>query len=979
MVALASCSSCQRSSLVRAGAASGPPRGGCVKSRALAALKAIGPMQETVVGSAEVLGDPCALMEGSFVAAGRHGALRGRRHECGVLDGLLADVRRGQSRSLVLRGEAGIGKSALLQYLMGSATGMTVLPAVGVESEMELAYASLHQLCVPLLDRLEGLPAPQREAVRVVFGMAELAPPDRFLVGLGVLSLLSAVAEEHPVLCVVDDAHWLDQASAVTLAFVARRLGAERIGIVFAAREPAGELRQVSELDVRGLRNGDARALLESVVRFSLDERVQQRIVRETRGNPLALLELPRGLTATQLMVGFGLADAHALPGRIEESFLRRLEALPAGGRRLLLLAAAEPLGDPILLWRAAGRLGIDPRAADHIASEGLLAIEERVIFRHPLVRSAVYRSAAVEDRRAVHLALAEATDREADPDRRAWHLAAATTVPDEEVAAELERSAARAQSRGGVAAAAAFLQRSVALTLDPVRRSDRCIAAAQAQQQAGAFDEALRLLASVDGASLDALGRARVELLRGQIAFASTAGGDAPAQLVRAARAFESLDPALARETYLDAWGAALFAGVEAMVEVSQAALAVPRPSTDPRPSDLLLDALARLVMRGSASAAQELTSAVSLFAEGEVDIATGLRWGWLASYSAPALWDEDSWYAVNVRQLQSVREAGLLAQLPAYLHGLGTVLTWRGDFATARSVIAEADAVADATGTRFARYAAVFLAGMRGDEAQASTLIDVELRNATATGRDGATRWCEWVAAVLYNGLGRYDQAVAESQRASDAGLNVFLAAWALPELIEAATRRGDAEVAVEALGRLDEATDVGETNWGLGLLARSRALLSEGAHAEAGYREALDRLGRTRLRPEVARAHLLYGEWLRRENRRLDAREELRIAYEEFVAIGMEAFAERARTELQATGQHLRPHTVEARDDLTPQERQIGELARDGLSNAEIGARLFLSPRTVEWHLHHVFVKLGIKSRRDLARALPESIAS
>jgi AAA ATPase domain len=499
--------------------------------------------------------------------AGRPTGLRGRAQECGLVDGLLADIRRGEGRSLVLRGEAGIGKTALLEYLIESASGMTVLRAVGVESEMELAYASLHQLCAPVLDRLDALPAPQREALRVVFGVTGGAPPDRFLVGLGVLSLFSEVADERPLLCVVDDAQWLDQASALGLAFVSRRLLAERVGIVFALREPSQAFEHVSELEVVGVRNGDARALLDSAMRFTLDDRVRDRLLTEARGNPLALLELPRGLTATELAGGFGLLDGHGLLGRIEESFVRRLDRLPEDTRLLLLVAAAEPVGDPLLVWEAAERLEIPPSAVVAAEADGLLTIGERVIFRHPLVRSAVYSSAAIADRRAVHLALAEVTDREVDPDRRAWHLAAATTGPDEQVAAELEQSAGRARARGGVAAAAAFLQRSVVFTPDPARRTGRALAAAQAHLQAGAFDAALRLLATSEAGPLDHLGRARVELLRGQIAFASSPGSEAPAPLLNAARRIESLDPALARETYLDAWAAALVAGRDALV----------------------------------------------------------------------------------------------------------------------------------------------------------------------------------------------------------------------------------------------------------------------------------------------------------------------------------------------------------------------------------------------------------------------------
>jgi len=919
-------------------------------------------------------------METRHAAAGLRAPLRGRADECGLLDGLLADVRRGDGRALVLRGEAGIGKTALLEYLVESARGMTVLRAVGVESEMELAYASLHQLCASVLERLERLAFPQRDALRVVFGMTEGQPPDRFLVGLGVLNLLSEVAEERPLLCVVDDAQWLDQASALTLAFVARRLLAEQVGIVFAAREPSEDLQRVSELEVRGMRNGDARALLDSAVRVKLDERVRDRIIAEMGGNPLALLELPRGLTATQLAGGFGVLEPRGLSGRIEESFVRRIAALPEDTRLLLLVAAAEPLGDPLLLWGATERLEILPRAAAAAEEDGLLSIGDRVTFRHPLVRSAVYGSAAVDDRRAVHFALAQATDRHVDPDRRAWHLAAAAVGPNEEVAAELERSAGRAQVRGGVAAAAAFLKRSVALTLDPGLRTKRAVAAAQAHLQAGAFDAALRLLASVEAESLDELGRARVELLRGQIEALSKFGGDAPALLLKAARQLESLDPALARETYLDAWLAAVFAGRFApagtLHEISRAALSAPLPDSAPRPSDLLLDGLSVLVIEGRARAAPTLSQAVSLFAEGNVGMEEQLRWGYLATTAVHMLWDEESWHRLAVLQLQSAREAGLLVHLPLYLQTLGIVTAMRGDFATADSLIAEADANAEGTGTRLARYAAVLLAGMRGKEVDASALIEVEVRKASAAGQGVAIQVCQRVSAVLYNGLGRYKKALVEAKQASEAAPELYMSAWALLELIEAAVRTGEMQIAREGLERLAEATSVGHTDWGLGVLARSRALLSEGDHAEDSYQEAIDRLSRTQLRPELGRAHLVYGEWLRRENRRLDARAQLRIAHDQFTSIGMEAFAERARTELQVTGQHVRAHTVEARDDLTAHERQIAELARDGLSNPEIGARLFLSPRTVEWHLRHVFTKLGIRSRRELVHALPSS---
>jgi DNA-binding CsgD family transcriptional regulator len=919
-------------------------------------------------------------MDSGFPGPERRTGLLGRAGECAMLDGLIGDVRLGDSRSLVLRGEAGIGKTALLEYLVESAPDLKVVRAVGVESEMELAFAGLHQLCGPMLERLPGLPAPQRHALEMVFGLSAGPAPDRFLVGLAVLSLLCEAAEERPVLCVVDDAQWLDQASALTLAFVARRLLAERVGLVFAAREPGGELVDVPELWVPGLRDGDARALLSSAVRFVLDPRVRDRIIAETRGNPLALLELPRGLTATQLAGGFGIPAAHALSGRIEESFVRQLQTLGADTRRLLLLAAAEPVGDPLLLWQAAQQLGIGPAAADGAEAQGLLAIREQVTFRHPLVRSAAYRSAAAQERRAAHLALAEATDPAIDPDRRAWHRAVAAMAPDERVALELECSAGRAQARGGLSAAAAFLQRSVALSADPRRRARRALAAAQASLHAGAFEAALGLLATAEAGPLDELQTARVELLRGEIAFASSMGGAAPAMLLTAAQRLVPLDVELARETYLDAWGAALFAGGLAtrgdLLEISRAARAAPRPRGPVRPSDLLLDSLATLIIEGSSASAPMLRRATRAFLVEPSAAQENFRWGWMSTIPSNVLWDEDSWHAINARQVQEARDAGALARLPIDLTAWAILVAWRGDLGAAAAAIAEAEAVTRATGTRFAPYAALLLAGLRGRERDGSTVIESMIRDAGGGGQGIGVQWAEWVSAILFNGLGRYDRALAAAERAAEELPQLFISRWACPELIEAAVRSGRADRAAAVLEPWAQVTATAGTDWALGIAARSRALLSEGEAAERLYLEAIDRLGRTRLRPELARAHLLYGEWLRRGNRRVDARAQLRAAHDRFTTIGMEAFAERARRELLATGERVRRSTVESRQDLTAQERQIAQLARDGLSNPEIGARLFLSPRTVEWHLRKVFAKLGVRSRRELANALPSS---
>ncbi|HTX10805.1 MAG TPA: AAA family ATPase [Solirubrobacteraceae bacterium] len=906
-------------------------------------------------------------------------ALRGRRRESALLDGLLAAVQRGESRTLLLAGEAGVGKTALLEHLVGAARDLEVLRASGVESEMELAFASLQQLCAPMLDRIGALPSPQRRAVEVAFGLSEGVAPDRFLVGLAVLTLLSEAAEQRPVLCVVDDAQWLDRASGLTLAFVARRLLAEPVGLVFAAREAPEELQGVPQFEVPGLDQEDARALLASEALRSLDGRVRDQIVTESRGNPLALLELPHGMNAAELAVGFGFLGAHTLSGRIEDSFRRRLEKLSDEARQFLLVAAAEPLGDPLLVWSAAERLGIDAAAAAPAETDGLVAVDGRVRFRHPLVRSAVYRSARAPERRAVHLALAAATDPEVDPDRQAWHHALATAGVDEDVAAELERSAGRAQARGGLAAAAAFLQRAVALTEDRARRADRALAAAQASFQSGALDAALELVATAEAGPLDELQRARVDLLRAEAAFAQSRGSDAPPLLLRAAKTLEPLDSKLARETYLDAWSAALFAGrfagAGSLRDVSRAARTAPRPAGAERPCDLLLDGFSLLFTDGRRAAMPVLKRAAAGFAGSGVSTEEVLRWGWLATAAAVTVWDFDTCLVVAAGEVEVARASGALTVLPVGLNVLTQAVALAGEFARAALLIAEAESVREATGAPVAPYGALVLAGLRGSEPEARGLIDVTVAQATAGGQGTAVQYARYADAVLLNGLARHEEALGAAADASDDAPELFVSAWALAELIEAAARSGHTELALSAVGRLAEHVAASPTDWGLGVQARSRALLSEGETAERLYREAIERLSRTRLRPDLARAHLLYGEWLRRENRRIDARNQLRSAHNQCTAIGMDGFGERARSELLATGEKVRRRTVDTRDDLTAQERQIAQLARDGLSNPEIGGRLFLSPRTVEWHLRKVFTKLGVSSRKELHGALAE----
>jgi DNA-binding CsgD family transcriptional regulator len=903
--------------------------------------------------------------------------LRGRGAECGVLDGLLDGVRGGRSAVLVVRGEAGVGKTALLDYAVESAPDLRSVRAAGVEAERELAFAGLHQLCGPMLDGLGRLPGPQREALRIAFGLDAGPAPDRFLVGLAVLSLLS----EGPLVCVVDDVQWLDRASVQVLAFAARRLQAEAVLVIFAAREPGADLDGLPELIVEGLRHADARELLGSVVRWPLDERVADGIVTETRGNPLALLELPRGCSPTELAGGFGWPEVRPGPGRIRENLLRRVESLPEPTRLLLAVAAADPTGDPALMRRAAGRLGLGVEVAEQAEEAELLGtrgIGGQVVFRHPRMRSAAYRAVSRSDRRKVHAALAEVTDAQTDPDRRAWHLAQAVSGPDEEVAAELERSAGRAQARGGVAAAAAFLERSVVLTAEPRRRAERTLAAAQASLQAGAFDMALDLLVRAEAGPLDEFSSARMDSLRGRIAFFSGLSGDAPPLLLKAAKRLEPLNLELARETYMSAWMAALFAGRFAgagdLAEVSRAAQALPRPACPPGPADLVLDGLALLVTDGPAVAAPALQRAVSAFANADISADEEIRWGWLGRAAASALWDDVRWRAILGRQVQLAREVGALDQLPVDLGSLGTDAAWRGDFAMAAALIAETDAVCAATGARSAPFAAMLTASLRGEAAEAAPLIEATIAEAEASGQGIAATYAHWAAAILNNGLGRYQEALAAARCASQETPALYMSVWALPELVEAAVRCGDRRLAGEALERLAETTRPGGTDFGLGIEVRSRALVGEGTAAEGLYREAIDRLGRTQLRPELARAHLLYGEWLRRAGRRTDAREQLREAYEMLTAMGVGGFAGRARRELQATGENVRKRRAETAGDLTAQEAQIARLARDGLSNPQISTELFLSPRTVEWHLRKVFVKLGISSRRQLRAALP-----
>ena len=913
--------------------------------------------------------------------------LIGRRTECDVLDQLVAAVRAGESRALVVHGEPGVGKTALLEYLAGQASGCRVARAGGVQSEMELAFAVLHQLSAPMLDRVGRLPSPQRDALQTAFGLSAGPAPDRFLIGLAVLGLLSEVAGDRPLLCIVDDAQWLDSASAQVLAFVGRRLGAESVGLVFGARVPTGDLAGLPELVIGGLREDDARALLDSALTGPLDARVRDQIIAEAHGNPLALLELPRGLTAAELAGGFGLPGAvplsGSISGTIEESFRRRIDTLPALTRRLLLLAAAEPTGDPVLVWRAAGRLGVGAEAAGPAVEAGLAEFGVRVRFRHPLVRSVAYRSAPAQEGQLAHAALAEVTDRAIDPDRCAWHRAEAALGPDEDVAGELERLAGRVQARGGLAAAAAFLERAAMLTPDPARRAERALAAANTKFQAGAFDAAQELLVVAEAGPLSEFEQAQAGVLRAQLAFVTNRGRDAPLLLVKAARRLEPIDAGLCRATYLDALTAAMFAGRLAshdggVVEVACAASAAPRPLHPPRASDLLLDGLAANFSVGYAAGVPILRRALTAFSSG-MSADEKLRRLWLACVVALHLWDDERWDVLSSRYVALAREAGALSELPLALSMRAYMLLFAGDLGAAASLIDEIQAVTEATGSSRAPYAALALAALRGRQAEASALIEATIRDVTRRGEGLGLAVAERASAVLHNGLGDYTEAMAAARRAFrdqryPGVRHPGVANWAAAELIEAAARSGMTETAADTYRWIAEMTSASGTNWARGVEARSRALVTEGNAAEGLYQDSIMHLDRSRVRAELARAHLLYGEWLRRQRRRGEARKQLRTAHDMLEAMGMDAFAERARRELRATGETARKRTAAARnEELTAQEAQIARLARDGLSNPEIGTRLFISARTVQYHLGKVFTKLGIASRSQLSQAL------
>lgn len=905
--------------------------------------------------------------------------LLGRKRECQALDDLLKGVRAGASAALVIRGEAGIGKTALLEHVSSRADDCRVLKVAGLESEMELSYAGLQLLCAPLLSGLDDLAEPQRNALAAAFGLREIGAPDRFMVGLAVLNLLANAAAEQPLLCVVDDLQWLDEASALTLGFVGRRLGAESVLLIFALRVPTENeiLRGLPELALDGLPDSASRQLLRTVVPGKVDPLLRERIVTEAAGNPLALLELPRGFTPPELASGMLGLDARPVPNRLEDDFILRVDALPEDTRSLLVIAASEPLGDARLLRRAARLLGID---ADAVLARGeassLFSLDAQVHFRHPLVRSAAYRAATRAELQNAHRALAESIDEHIDPDRRAWHRSQAATAPNEEIAWELARSAAAARERGGIVAMAAFLERSASLTPDPVLRSRRALDAAQAKLLSGAFDQAAGLVAMAEVPPSDDLGRARINLLDAQIAFVQNRGNEATSLLLSAARRLEQVNVSLARETYLDAIGAALFATHLArgpgLREAGAAARLAPQTESPALP-DRLLDALAIRLTDGYTAGVGQMADVFEDLRSDRLPVAESMRWLLFGSVLASELWDFDGWLSTTTRNVAAVREAGALSELPTAIDSLTTVHLFAGNLATAAQLVGEAKAVCDAIGSPQARLGPLGLAVFRGQEREARALIAENLEEATARGQGAAVIITHWYRAVLCNSLGQYSEALEAAKEVIEHPEAFTSPPWGLVELVEAATRMGQSELAAEANQTLSTILTAAGTDWALGVQVRTTAQVSEGDAADDLYKRAIEKLSRTEARTDLARAHLLYGEWLRRESRRVDAREQLRIAHRMFEELGLSGFAERTRRELQATGAVVRLRMQMRTTDLTAQEDQIARLAGSGLTNGEIGVRLFLSPHTVDWHLRKVFAKLGITSRREIPNLL------
>lgn len=880
-------------------------------------------------------------------------------------------MRGGQSRALVLRGEAGCGKTALLDHLAARADFARLLRASGVESESEMAYSALQQLCAPLLDHLDVLAGPQRAALSTAFGLATGPPPERLLVGLAVLGLFAEAARTRPMLCVVDDAQWIDDASALILGFVARRLSAESVALVFAARDTGADriLAELPELRIGGLPHADARALLDAVLTGPVDAHVRDRIVAETRGNPLALRELPHGLSPAELAFGFGVPGTGPLTSRVEEGFQRRIAALPSPARTVLLTAAVEPVGNPGLLWRALERLGLGPEAASLAEADQLIEFGARVRFRHPLVRSAAWRSSPAADLRRVHAALAEVTDPATDPDRRAWHRAHATVGTDPGVAAELESSAGRALARGGWSAAAAFLERAAELTPDPARRGELLVSAATARADAGAYALVPAILAAAELTPLAPLSQARAESLRARVTFMLHHGRAAGPPLLAAARRLGGLDPEAARDAFLMAVGAAFWAGRFGGDDLRVAATAA-RDAAPPGEGfpDLLLAGFVSWVLDGRTVAVPALNRALDAMGS-----AADFGHVWLAAAAAHELFRLGLAHRMTQRAVELARGSGALSLLPNALTIQAHSLIDEGRLTEAADLLTEVDTVIRETGATVYQLSRLLLAAHRGPEQQTKDLLAEKLQDAAARGDGRLHTVCRRALAILYNGLGDFPAAV-EAARDACAHDEMALAVWSLRELVEAAALAGRPELAADARARLAERTAVTPTRAARGFQAVADALAGPPGNAEACYRDAVELLSIADTATQGHRARLLYGEWLRRQDRPAEARTELKTVYDAFTGMGASFFAARAERELAAAGERVTKAARAGTVELTTQEATITQLAVTGRTTAEIAAALFLSPRTVEWHLGKVYQKLGISSRRELAAALP-----
>ena len=903
------------------------------------------------------------------------GILYGRVAELSRLKKLLESARAGHSAVVVLRGEAGVGKTALIEHLLSTVSEVRVLRTAGVESDMELPFAGVHRLISPLAAGMETLPDPQRRALGTAFGQVSGPPPDRFLVGLAVLDVIASASLDSPVLCIVDDVQWLDQVTTQTLSFVARRLLAERVMVLFASREATAELRGLPELAVPGLAVPDARELVDAAVLGRIDARVRDRIVAETRGNPLALLECVGDLASADLAGGYHRPDAHTVAATVESRYLQRMSTLGADARLLLTLAAAEPVGDPALLARAATSLGIEAPAFTALRATGLIDIDSRVRFRHPLVRSVAYRDADANLRQRVHAALAGSIDADADPDRRAWHRAFAASGLDESVAEELDRAAERAQQRGGIAAAAAFLTQAFELTPDPAQRGTRGLKAAQAKRRAADFDAATELVAAAALAPLDDLDEARRLHLATQLAFhrrrANQSGPGLAvhaASMAEAAQRLAPLDAEEADQAFLEALCGLVYIGrggePAALAEIACAIVQHGDGGGVARPVGLLAQGLARRVVSDAATAVAAMRTAAS--------VSTEHNWQWEAfplamEVTVHETWDDDAWERLSAIAVRLATETAALQILPTALVTRAGALVMAGDLTAARLLIAEAEDISAAIGYTPLQYHKLTLAAWAGNEGQTTAMAAAALRDGMQRGENRVIALAAYGTGVLNNGLGRYEDSLAALQPACEYD-DLGIAGWNLSELVECAVRAGRHDVAAGALAKLQARTGAAGTPWGLGVSARSAALLADDDAAEPLYRAAIEHLGRSRVKVQLARGHLLYGEWLRRKGRRNDARDQLRLAHDMLTGFGVHAYADRARRELASVGEKA---TKRARTGtaLTPQETQVAELAATGLTNTEIGSRLFISAHTVEWHLSNVYAKLAIKSRRQL----------